>query len=246
MEKSEDDAGLRVLLKDAIAEAEAMIEGLRGVAPPPGDDGYLWRWAFFYLVLSYDLADSTLTLSDGRHNRALLILRRVMFEHMIRLKFYRRRPDIARAHLDDFTPRAKLFQRRLKDDGLHIILDPAFDEALHDPQKKYRNFEIVLSEVLPEKADELYAQFYQYPSALIHGDAFASADIIEMQADDTVKVHGASRRSNTNETLYNYVAFFISLLEDASAQLGVGVDAIAALRERQDAARRGLGMDILA
>lgn len=77
--------------------------------PPPRDDGYLWRWSFIYLVLAYDLADSALALSDGRHNRALLILRRVMFEHMTRLKFYRQRPDIVRAHLDDFTPRARLF-----------------------------------------------------------------------------------------------------------------------------------------
>jgi hypothetical protein len=168
-----------------------------------------------------------------------------MFEHMTRLKFYRKRPEAARAHLDDFTPRARLFQRRLGDDGYHIIPDPAFDEALHDPQKKVRNFEIVLNKVFPEKADELYAQFHQYPSALVHGDAFASSDIIEMQADGNWKVHGSSRRSNTNETLYNYVAFFISILEDASAQLNVGYEEIMKLRERQDAVRCGLGIDIL-
>ena len=245
MDKPEDDAGLRPLLADAVEVAETMIAGLRCAAPPAGDDGYLWRWSFFFLVLAYDLADSALVLSDGRHNRALLILRRVMFEHMTRLKFYRKRPEIARAHLDDFTPRARLFQRRLGDDGYQIIPDPAFDEALHDPQKKFRNFEIVLNKVFPEKADELYAQFYQYPSALIHGDAFASSDIIEMQADGKWKVHGSSRRTKTNETLYNYVAFFISLLEDAFAQLNVGSEAVAKLRERQDAVRRGLGMDTL-
>lgn len=134
----------------------------------------------------------------------------------------------------------------MADDSYQIIPDPAFDEALHDPQKKVRNFEIVLNKVFAEKADELYAQFYQYPSALVHGDAFASSDIIEMQADGKWKVHGLSRRSNTDETLYNYVAFFISLLDDASVQLNVGSEAIVTLRERQDAVRRGLGMDIFA
>lgn len=239
------DSRLRELLADVADEAKEIIYDLRGVTAPAGDDGYVWRWAFFYVVLAYDLADSVLVLSDGSHNRALLILRRVMFEYMIRLKFFRKRPDVARAHLDDFTPRARLFERRLAETGFQIIPDPSFQEALHDPQKRYRSFEAVLDEVFPENADDLYAQFYQFPSALIHGDALASIDILEMRDDSSFTVHGMSRRYKTNEILYNYVAFFITLLEEACAVLNVHTDRVERLRQRREEVRQTLGLDIL-
>jgi hypothetical protein len=120
------DGGLRNLLSDAIDEAEAVVTSLRGVAPPAGDEGHVWRWALMYLVLAYDLGGSALTLSDGSHNRALLILRRALFEYVTRLRYYRMHPEIARAHLEDFERLAKLFQRRIDDDAFQLILDPAF------------------------------------------------------------------------------------------------------------------------
>jgi hypothetical protein len=195
-------------------------------------------------VLASDFADSALALSDGHHNRALLVLRRMMFEYMTRLRFFRQRPDIARAHLDEFTPRVRLFQQRLTDNNFRIILDPAFEEALHDPQKHYRNFMTVLSEVFPNNAEDLYAQFYQYPSALMHGEALASADILELSDDGTWTVHHRSRRTNTNETLLNYLAFFVSLLEDGTAILNIRHEHVAKLRDRQQTVRQDLNMEL--
>lgn len=101
MEDVPVDGGLRNLLSDAIDEAEAVVTSLRGVAPPAGDEGHVWRWALMYLVLAYDLGGSALALSDGAHNRALLILRRSPFEHMTRLRYYRMHPEIVRAHPED-------------------------------------------------------------------------------------------------------------------------------------------------
>jgi len=243
MSKSCPADDVRDLLADTIEIATEILYSLRGVQIPDGDDGYLWRWAFFYLILATDLGNSALALANG-HDRTLLILRRIMFEHMVRLRFYRAHPVIARAHLDDFTPRAQLFWQRLGEDASKLILDPAFDEQNHDPAKRYRHFDQVLAAVFPKRSDDLYATYYTYPSALIHGDALASMDILELKPGGAWTVHVTSRRDNTDETLYNYVALFINLFIEATSQFGVGTDRATRLRERLDTVRVALGMQL--
>jgi hypothetical protein len=202
----------------------------------------VWRWSFIYLVLTADLGDSVLALSDGRHNRAMLILRRAMFEHMIRLKFYRKNPSIARAHLEDFERLAKRFQRRLDDDGFQLVLDAAFNAAAHDPQ--HYSFEQILRDLNPELVSDAYARFYTYPSALLHGDALASMDVLERRGDGSWRVHGISRRHDTDrDILYNYVVFFIALLQDAMEHFGVNLERLVALRARLGDVRKSLGID---
>jgi hypothetical protein len=242
MDDVPSDGGLRDLLSDAIDEAEAVITSLRGVAPPAGDEGHVWRWALMYLVLGYDLGGSALALSDGSHNRALLILRRAIFEHMTRLRYYRMHPEIACAHLEDFERLAKLFQRRIDDDAFQLILDSAFNAAAHDRQK--RNFEEIVKDVHSGHADDFYARFYTYPSALVHGDALAFMDVLEMHTDGTWELHGSSRRKNTDkDVLFNYVAFFIGVLQDALEQFGMDLAGVFALRQRLDSAGQALAME---
>jgi hypothetical protein len=240
MSEPKPDGGLRELLSDTIDATNQVLQSLAGVAIGNDDAGYLWKWAFFYLVLAADLADSALALADGAHNRALLILRRVMFEHMVRFRYYRQHPDVARAHLDDYEPRTKLFQSQIDDPGLKLILDPAFDPKKHD--RKRRGFDGILKAVFPKKSNDWYRRFYAYPSSLMHGDALISMDILEVRPDGTFTVHGASRRQNTEEILCNYVAMFVGLLVDATQQLGAGTDKATRLRARLDAVREGLGI----
>lgn len=240
MSEQKPASNLRDLLSDVIEETNAVLSSLSGVRICNDDAGYLWRWAYLYLVLAADLGDSALVLADGSHNRALLILRRAMFEHMARFRYYRQHPDVARAHLDNFEPRAKLFQKEIDDPGLTLVLDPAFDESKHN--QKRLGFDVIVKALFPGKSDDWYRRFYTYPSSLIHGDALVAMDMLEQNPDATFTVHATSRRQNTNEILYNYTAFFINLLLNATQQFGIGDDKATLLRRRLDAIRQALGI----
>lgn len=93
-------------------------------------------------------------------------------------------------------------------------------------------------------ADDFYARFYTYPSALMHGDALVFMDVLEMHSDGSRELHGSSRRKNTDkDILFNYVAFFIGLLQDALEQFGMDMAGVSALRQRLDRAGQALGME---
>lgn len=240
---NEDDGGLLELLADTISATNDILVGFKGRPIPDGDLGHLWRWAFIYLVLAADLGSSALELANGQNNRALLILRRCMFEHMVRFRFYRSRPEIARGRLFDFTKDIEKFQKRLGDEAFHVISDPTADHSTHKPDGM--NFEQILRAVFPKNCDRLYAQFYSFPSALMHGTAMASVDIIEDTGDGQFRIHAVSRRGDTaRDILFNYVSFYRALLEDASDVLNLDSAAIRALRERQGETLAALGIEV--
>jgi hypothetical protein len=242
MGHEQPDGGLRDLLADAIEETNAVLASQRDVAIPEGDAGVLWRWAFLYLVLASDLAGTVYAIAEPGHDRAILILRRIMFEYMVRLRYYRQRIDIARNHLYDFERRAVLFQKRLAPQPIALILDPTFDQSSH--KLINTNFDDILEALFSGRGSDLYANFYSYPSALIHGDAMAFCDVLEFTTEGTWTIHMKSRKDKTDETIYNYTAFFINLLFDATTIIGVGNDVVRRLHSRLDGIRAALGIEI--
>ena len=236
------DGGLRALLSACCTEASSLVEATAGVPTPDGDDGYLWRWALLYLVLAADFGESVLELANGSHNRALLVLRRIPFEYMVRLKYYCKYPEVARADLDDFHRQASKFKERLPPGAFDFIADPSFDPTTH--KKPDKNFELILKDVLPDRASELYAQFYSFPSALVHGLALAFIDITSLDSETTVTLHQKSSRTDVNrDVLYNFCAFFVALLADAAHLLGMGKQRTVSLHSRLLEAARTLGIE---
>jgi hypothetical protein len=169
------------------------------------------------------------------------LLRRALFEHLTRLKYYRKHPNVARAHLEDFDRLAKLFHKRLDDDAFELLLDSTFNAPAHDRQA--RSFEEMVRDVFPSVADDFCARFYSYPSAILHGDSLVSSDVLELVRGATSRLHLTSRRQNTaKDVLYNYFAFFIGLLHETAIVLGSDPADIVTLQERLRDIRISVGI----
>jgi hypothetical protein len=108
---------LKELLADCIDECHAIIRA--GARQLQSNADAILRWAVMYLVIDADLGETALQLCDGTtNNRALIILRRAIFEHAIRFRYFIRNPQVAEDRLHDFNALVKGF-----DEGLVAIRD---------------------------------------------------------------------------------------------------------------------------
>lgn len=207
------DADLYNLLEDT---NEALYDTCQDVCryrPKAGAEETLWRWCVMLAALMHDISTSASSLAFHDYRRALLIMRRLVFEYLIRFEFYRRHPDAAEQHMLDYFPRADLFFRRLDDPGA----DRRFVEMVRQtsqaqtkrPRERWDRFDQMLAAVIPSKAEEWYARYYMFPSALIHGEALCSVDLLEQLPDKSIRLHVESRQTQLNEIVFNLVWFVL-------------------------------------
>jgi hypothetical protein len=215
------DARLYNLLEDTNEVLSDVCQEVSVFKPQPGCEEMLWRWCLMLGVLMHDISTSAASLAFHDYRRALLIMRRLVFEYCIRYEFYRRHPDVAEQHILDYFPRADLFFRRLNDPATNTQFRAMIEQATQSQVKRSRNrwdqFEHMLADVMPQKADEWYAAYYMFPSALIHGEALSSLDLLEQLDDGSIKLHTESRRTQLNEIVFNLI-WFVLRFEKSTVQ----------------------------
>jgi hypothetical protein len=176
----------------------------------------LRTWAIVYSVVMEDLAVSAQALlAEGKYSRAAIMLRRVAFEYRTRFHYYRLRPNQAKLAMDEYNPEAEKFASRLGPGDIAVLPDPQFDRgAFDDARKPYKNFYDVVQVVYKELGPYLYANFYQYPSFLLHGAATASMDVMEGDDSTSWRIHRKSRRAFTDEIAANLLVLLLDSAVD--------------------------------
>lgn len=157
-------------------------------------------------------------------------MRRLVFEYCIRHRFYLQHPDVADQHLHDYFRKADTFFVRLGDPSA----DKRFLDAVHqEAQKrgkrkkdKWDNFYDIVADQNSRLADEWYARFYTFPSALMHANALCSLDLLEKVDDDTVQLHMESRLSNVSQIVYNLIWFVLGFIRTCNQTFSLGQELI--------------------
>jgi hypothetical protein len=210
------DGGLKRSLRRA-TELLGSIRTQLALAVPEQDESRLnlWRWGMLYAVILRDISRSAdRLLVDGKHSRAVTVLRRIAFEYYTRFHYLAKHQEYAKTAMDDYNAKMKQFQKRVGRQNITLVPDPHFDEAAHKTaEKPYNKFYAVCSDVYGDSCDERYARFYSYPSALLHGDATMSIDVLEL-VDNRWQVHLDSHRAFTNEIAGNLIVFFLDFASD--------------------------------
>jgi hypothetical protein len=194
--------------------------------PRDAENRILRGWAMIYAVIMQDLAETALTLlRDGKHSRAVIMLRRSALEYRTRFTFYRKHPSQAKLAIMEYNEEAEKFAERLGPDDITVFPDPKFDaKAFKKARKTYRDFYYVTTDVFGKKhAPYIYASFYQYPSFLLHGAATASMDVIGEVDSETWQVHRRSRRPYTNELASNLIVFLLDMAVDIAREFRLAV-----------------------
>jgi hypothetical protein len=212
------DEALKCSLERTSAAFASLLKELlvilnRDTVEPEGLN--LLRWAVLYVVVLRDVSRSAaLLLNDGRHSRAALMLRRVVFEYHTRFRFLRMHPEHASTAMDEFQERSERFAKRIGSEDVTFVYDANFDrERFEEADKPYRNFEAICNAVYGQKAQEYYARFYSYPSSLLHGDVMMSMDVLKLEGDRW-EIHLDSGRPFTNEIAGNLIVFLLDFAGD--------------------------------
>jgi hypothetical protein len=192
----------------------------------PGDDDARWRWTLIIGALLHDVSTTASSLAFHDYRRALLIMRRLVFEYCIRHRFYLQHPDVASRSLNDYFREADRFFTRLNDpQSDKAFIDGVRQEAIKRgkrPEDKWDNFYNVVADQNSRKADEWYAAFYTFPSALIHASPLCSLDLFERREDGSIRLHMESRHANVNQILYNVIWFVIGFLRACDQTYSLG------------------------
>lgn len=177
----------------------------------------LMRWAVLYATVLRDLSRSAIVLlNDGSHSRAAIMLRRVSFEYFTRFQFMHMHPEHATTAMGDFRKKSEVFEKRVGSDQVTFTQDPNFDlDRYQANSKAFPNFEGICNEVHGERGQAYYALFFSYPSALLHGDAMMSMDVLKTDTGKQ-RVYLDSARPYTNEIAGNFIAFTLGLALDAA------------------------------
>jgi len=241
------DKGLKRSLRQIIEIYGAIRQELAERVPASKEALLLWRWAMFYVVVMEDVGNSAdRLLVDGKRSRAALMLQRAAFEYYTRFHYYWSHPEHAKTAMDDYNPKMELFADRIGPDDITLIGDPNFDRAAHDAAKKpHKHFDQVCRDVYgADKWAEQYARFYSYPSALLHGDATMSMDVLEL-TDGRWFLHLDSRRPFTNEMGGNLIVSLLDLAGDVCHAFDLALlPRLKAIGADFNAARRRLGIEI--
>lgn len=241
------DKGLSRSLRQTLQALTSVRRELAASCLESEADRNLWRWAIIYTIVLNDVASSARRLLiDGKHSRAAIILRRIAFEYRTRFHYYWTHADECKTAMDEFTRKAELFASRLGPEDIKLILDADYDDAaFRAAPKRYKKFETVCDDVRGKSGPDFYARFYSYPSALLHGDATASMDVLEIIEGDKWRVHLDSRRPFTNEIAGNLTVFLLDFTIDVSTafQLSTLAD-LKAVGAEFNSVRGRLGIEI--
>ena len=246
------DAGLRKVFKRAIGLLNVLLDDVLAISGPAhGERKYLGNWAIFYGVVVRDICESIAKLlADGRHTRAVLMLRRSVFEYTTRYAYYRKHPNRSKRALDDWYRLLTVFISEVPAAASSLggaPADPEFDELAHEPFKDA--FKEIMEDIYGKEASsEMYATLYRIPSSLLHGSALITWDILSPSGASSPvgaqipNIHLDSRRPFTNQFGANLIIVMLEFLQHVNDALGFSrKSAIDELRCALDAARKRIG-----
>lgn len=224
------DSDMYGLLEDCNESLHEQCAAIGQFKPNPGDDTTLWRWTLMIGALLYDVSTSASSLAFHDYRRALIIMRRLVFEYCIRHRFYLQHPDVADRHIQDYFWKADSFFTRLGDpNGDQRFIEAVRQEAQKRGKRdtdKWDNFFNIVADQNSLKADEWYARFYVFPSALIHANPLCSLDLLEKVDENTIRLHMESRRADVNEIVYNLIWFVLGFVRTCDRTFSLGQNSL--------------------
>lgn len=203
------DSDLRSLLSDTEDLLRLILNSIKSLTAPEPDES-VSRFLYFFGVLTYEASRSASVLDAHDLTRQVAIIKRQAFEYLTRARYYLENPEVALRHWQASTPIMDFVAKRLlgaehpayKDFSSDLkpkkdSLPPEIDRKSADSP----NLLEMLRFLDPVHYESLYAEYHQFPSAILHGKPDGIADVIYRVGERGYAVSNHSLLTRRNDNL---------------------------------------------